>query len=82
MDSNGYSYLYYSVFTTIYNKDKEIYGDLASCAMKAVPVAELDNWQVVLQAHAKNIELLKQQVLSLKKQKTPPTWDPRDIRVI
>ena len=46
----------YSAFSRIYNEDKAKYGDPADSGHKVVDVRELSNWQVVLLAHAKNVE--------------------------
>jgi len=42
----------------MYAKDQAAYGDPAESSFKVSEVRELDNWQIVLQTHTRNVELL------------------------
>lgn len=50
------NYVIRSAFTRIYNEDKLKYGDPSDSGHRVVDARELDNWQVVLLGHAKNVE--------------------------
>lgn len=56
-------------FTNTYNDDKTRFGDPAKSAYKVVEVKNLDSWQTVLLAHARNV-----QPPNFKKHKVPPAW--------
>lgn len=45
-----------SGFLQIYNQDKAKYGDPSDSGHKVVDTQELDDWQVILLSHAKNVE--------------------------
>jgi hypothetical protein len=40
----------------MYNQDKLTFGDPADTGRKTAEIKDLDNWQVVLQAHTKSVE--------------------------
>jgi len=54
-------------FSNTYNDDKTRFGDPAKSTYKVVEVKNLDSWQTVLLAHAKNV-----QPPNFKKRKAPP----------
>ena len=55
----------------MYNEDKVRFGDPADSGRTTSEIRELENWQVMLQTHAKNVEPSK--VKNLKR-KNPLSW--------
>jgi len=60
-----------AAFTDLYHKDKAQFGDPAVSGIKAAEVRDLDSWQVVLQAHARNVVPPKQKLESKKRKDRP-----------
>lgn len=67
--SSGCCYLIvtFRAFTDLFNQDKIKFGDPYASGRKVVDVRDLDNWQIVLQTHAKTVEAKVQ-----KKRKVVP----------
>ena len=62
-----YSNRYFSAFSDLYHKDKAQFGDPAISGIKAAEVQDLDNGQVFLQAHTRNVVPPKQKLDSKKR---------------